>query len=66
MNKIFINLIETKTHFDSFSSMLKENNYKNILNKIIPLDYIVRKIETLTVKFYNNHLIITNILYNFL
>jgi len=47
MNKIFIILLESNTNYDSFSSMLKENNYKNVLNEIVPLNYLINKIEKL-------------------
>jgi hypothetical protein len=46
-NKIFINLIETKTRYESFYSMLRENNFENVLNVVIPMQYLIVKIESM-------------------
>jgi hypothetical protein len=47
MNKIFVNLIETKTSYDNFYTLLRDNNYQNILDKILPLQYLIKKIENM-------------------
>jgi hypothetical protein len=51
MNKIFFTLVQSKTNYESFTTMLKDNNYINILNQIIPLDYLIRRIEKLNWKY---------------
>jgi len=46
-----INLVETKTSYESFYSLLAKHNFENIYEKIIPLEYIIRKIEKLNWNF---------------
>ena len=44
---IFITLVEGKTKYESFYYMLKNNGYKNLLEKFIPLEMIIDNIEKL-------------------
>jgi hypothetical protein len=47
---IFITLVEGKTKYESFYSMLRENGYKNLLEKFIPLEMIIENIEKLNIE----------------
>jgi hypothetical protein len=47
MNKIFVNYVANKTQYESFFTMLRENNYKNPIDSVIPLSYLISRIEGL-------------------
>lgn len=47
MNKIFINYVPNKTQYESFFNMLRENNYKNPIESVVPLTYLISRIENL-------------------
>lgn len=47
LNKIFVTLVETKTPFESFFTLVKENGYNNTIDRVIPLDFLIKKIENI-------------------
>ena len=44
-SQIFITFVEMKTQYNSFYSMLRENGFKNMLQDVIPITFIIEKVE---------------------